>query len=92
MLKFKLFQMDVKSAFLNEYLNDEMYVEQLKGFIGPSFHDHVYKLRKYLYGLKQAPRAWYERLTIFLVNNGNKKGGIDKTLFVNKEKGKLMIA
>jgi hypothetical protein len=63
-LKFKLFQMDVKSAFLNGYLHKEVYVEQLKGFIDPSFPDHVYQLKKALYGLKQAPRAWYERLTV----------------------------
>ncbi|CAJ2645128.1 unnamed protein product [Trifolium pratense] len=91
-LKFKLYQMDVKSAFLNGYLNEEVYVEQPKGFVDPSFPNHVYKLRKALYGLKQAPRAWYERLTEFLVNHGYKKGGNDKTLFIREEKGKLMIA
>lgn len=68
-LKFKLFQMDVKSSFLNGYLNEEVYVEQPKGFIDPTFPNHVFKLKKALYGLKQAPRAWYERLTGFL-NNG----------------------
>jgi len=52
----------------------------------------VYKLKKALYGLKQAPRAWYERLTKFLINQGYKKGGTDKTLFVKKDKGRLMIA
>jgi hypothetical protein len=67
-LKFKLYQMDVKSAFLNGYLHEEVYVEQPKGFIDPDFPKHVYKLKKALYGLKQAPRAWYERLTQFLVN------------------------
>ncbi|CAJ2652309.1 unnamed protein product [Trifolium pratense] len=91
-LKFKLYQMDVKSAFLNGYLNEEVYVEQPKGIIDPSFPSHVYKLKKALYGLKQAPRAWYERLTEFLNSHGYKKGGNDKTLFVRKEKGKLMIA
>jgi len=55
--------MDVKSAFLNGYLNEEVYVEHPKGFIDPSFPNHVYKLKKALYGLKQTPRAWYERLT-----------------------------
>jgi len=62
-LKFKLFQMDVKSAFLNGYLNEEVYVEKPKGFIDLSLPNHVYKLKKALYGLKQAPKAWYERLT-----------------------------
>ncbi|GAU51065.1 hypothetical protein TSUD_411780 [Trifolium subterraneum] len=71
-LKFKLFQMDVKSAFLNGYLNEEVYVEQPKGFVNPDLPDHVYKLKKALYGLKQAPRAWYERLTEFLVNHEGK--------------------
>ncbi|PNY10358.1 retrotransposon-related protein, partial [Trifolium pratense] len=91
-LKFKLYQMDVKSAFLNGYLNEEVYVEQPKGFVDPSFPNHVYKLKKALYGLKQAPRAWYERLTEFLVNQGYKKGGHDKTLFMKDVEGKLMIA
>lgn len=91
-LHFKLFQIDVKSAFLNGYLNEEVYVAQLKGFVDPKCPHHVYKLRKAIYGLKQAPRAWYERLTQFLVQNGYRRGGIDKTLFIKKEEGKLMIA
>ncbi|MCH79544.1 gag-protease polyprotein [Trifolium medium] len=91
-LKFKLYQMDVKSAFLNGYLQEEVYVEQPKGFIDPTFPDHVYKLKKALYGLKQPPMAWYERLTNFLVSQGYRKGGNDKTLFVKEEKGELMIA
>jgi hypothetical protein len=78
--------MDVKSAFLNGYLNKEVYVEQPKGFVDPSF------LKKALYGLKQAPRAWYERLTQFLVEQRYKKGGTDKTLFVKDDNGRLMIA
>src|ERR1051325_6315940 len=84
--------MDVKSAFLNGYLNEEVYVEQPKGFVDPCFPDHVYKLRKALYGLKQAPRAWYERLTKFLTDKGYRKGALDKTLFVKDEGGKIMVA
>ncbi|MCH93095.1 putative gag-pol polyprotein, partial [Trifolium medium] len=72
-LKFKLFQMDVKSVFLNRYLHEEVYVEQPKGFIDPNLPNHAYKLKKALYGLKQAPRAWYERLTKFLVSHGYRK-------------------
>ena len=84
-LKFKLFQIDVKSAFLNGYLHEEVYVEQPKGFIDPNFPDHVYKLKKALYGLKQAPKAWYERLTKFLINQGYKKGGTACLLRRTKE-------
>lgn len=91
MLKFILFQKEVKSSFLKKYLHEEVYVEQPKGFTGPTFPDHVFKLRKAIYGLKQAPRAWYERITYFLVNHGYNRGGIDKTLFVKNDGGKMMI-
>lgn len=84
--------MDVKSAFLNRYLYDNIYVEQPKGFNDPNFLDHVFKLKKAIYGLKQAPRAWYEILTEFLNNHGYSKRGIDKTLFVKNDGGKLMIS
>ena len=84
--------MDVKSAFLNGILNEEVYVEQPKGFEDPHFPNHVYKLKKALYGLKQAPRAWYERLTTFLVEKGYKRGGVDKTLFIKSFKSGITIA
>lgn len=61
--KIKLFQMDVKSAFLNKYLSEKVFVAQRKGIIDPAHPQHVYKLHKGLYGLKQAPRAWYDKLT-----------------------------
>jgi hypothetical protein len=64
---FKLHQMDVKSAFLNGPLQEEVYVKQLSGFEDPNLPNHVYKLHKALYGLKQAPRAWYECLKDFLL-------------------------
>ena len=57
---FKLYQMDIKTTFLNRYLNEEVFVEQTPGFEDTSRPDHVYKLDKALYGLKQAPRAWYD--------------------------------
>ncbi|GJW63413.1 retrovirus-related pol polyprotein from transposon TNT 1-94 [Tanacetum coccineum] len=66
----KIFQMDVKTAFLNGPLKEEVYVSQPEGFIDPEFPDHVYRLKKALYGLKQAPRAWYEKLSSFLIEHG----------------------
>jgi hypothetical protein len=64
---FKLFQMDVKSAFLNGPIKEEVYVEQPPGFEDDRYPDHVYRLSKTLYGLKQAVRAWYEYLRNFLI-------------------------
>ena len=66
-LRFKLYQLDVKSAFLNGYLNEEVFVAQSKGFEYPTHPDYVYKLKKALYRLKQAPKAWYERLFDYLI-------------------------
>ncbi|GJZ63442.1 retrovirus-related pol polyprotein from transposon TNT 1-94 [Tanacetum coccineum] len=66
---FTIFQMDVKTAFLNGPLKEELYVSQLDRFVDPDFLDHVYKLKKALYGLKQAPRAWYDKLSSFLSKN-----------------------
>ena len=71
---FKLYQMDVKSAFLNGPIKEEVYVEQPPGFEDSEYPNHVYKLSKALYGLKQAPRAWYECLRDFLITNGFKVG------------------
>ncbi|KAL8112245.1 hypothetical protein AgCh_019805 [Apium graveolens] len=68
--KFKLYQMDVKSAFLNDFLKEEVYVKQPPGFIHEKYPNYVYKLKKYVYELRQSPRCWYERLSQFLVNNG----------------------
>ncbi|GJT40080.1 retrovirus-related pol polyprotein from transposon TNT 1-94, partial [Tanacetum coccineum] len=76
-----IFQMDVKTAFLNGPLKEEVYVSQPEGFIDLEFPDHVYRLKKALYGLKQAPRAWYDKLSSFLIEHGFTKGIIDPTLF-----------
>jgi len=68
-MNFKLYQMDVKCAFLNGLIQEEVYIEQPPGFEDSQKLDHVYRLKKALYGLKQAPRAWYERLSKFLLEN-----------------------
>ena len=78
---FKLYQMDVKSAFLNDPLNETAYVAQPPGFKDPCRPNHVYLLHKALYGLKQAPRAWYEYLRDFLLKDGFSMGTVDSTLF-----------
>ena len=73
---FKLYQMDVKSAFLNGYISEDVFVEQPSSFECSINTNLVYKLKKALYGLKQAPRAWYERLSTFLLNNRFEKRSI----------------
>jgi hypothetical protein len=78
---FKLYQMDVKSAFLNGPIKEEVYVEQPLDFESEGYSNHVYKLYKAFYGLKQAPRAWYECLRDFLIENGFMIGKADSTLF-----------
>ncbi|XP_075657613.1 uncharacterized protein LOC142627619 [Castanea sativa] len=91
-MNFKLYQIDVKSAFLNGLLNEEVFVEQPKGFQDPHFPDNVLKLKKALYGLKQASRAWYDRLTAYLVDHGFKRGQVDRTLFVKRDEKSLLVA
>jgi hypothetical protein len=73
--------MDVKSAFLNGVIQEEVYVSQPPGFESPKYHDRVYKLSKALYGLEQAPRAWYARFKTFLIEHGYVIGSVDKTFF-----------
>nr|GEY48489.1 retrovirus-related Pol polyprotein from transposon TNT 1-94 [Tanacetum cinerariifolium] len=70
---FIVFQMDVKTAFLNGILKEEVYVGQPLGFVSKQYPDHVYALDKALYGLKQAPRAWYDVLSQFLIDSGFQK-------------------
>jgi hypothetical protein len=78
---FKLYQMDVKSVFLNGVIQKEVYVRQPLGFESPKYPDRVYKLLKTLYGLKQASRAWYARLKTFLLEHGYVMGSVDNTFF-----------
>jgi hypothetical protein len=88
---FKLYQMDVKSAFLNGPIKEEVYVEQPPGFEDSEYPNHVSKLSKALYGLKQAPRAWYECLRDFLITNGFKVGKADPTLFTKALENDLFV-
>ncbi|GJT02075.1 retrovirus-related pol polyprotein from transposon TNT 1-94 [Tanacetum coccineum] len=83
-MNFIVYQMDVKSAFLNGKLKEEVYVKQLPGFKSNEFPNHVCKLDKALYGLKQAPIAWYESLSTFLTKHKFVRGKIDNTLFIYK--------
>nr|GFA82233.1 hypothetical protein [Tanacetum cinerariifolium] len=79
-----IFQMDVKTSFLNGDLNEVVYVSQPNGFVDPEYPSHVYHLKKALYGLKQAPHAWYDKLSSFLISSGFSKGVVDPTLFTRK--------
>ena len=83
--------MDVKSAFLNGYINEEVFVSQPPGFEDYKNPEHVYKLKKALYGLKQAPRQWYERLSEFLLSQGYDRGNSDKTLFIKKKREDIIL-
>nr|GEU75178.1 retrovirus-related Pol polyprotein from transposon TNT 1-94 [Tanacetum cinerariifolium] len=88
---FTVFQMDIKTTFLNEILKEEVYVGQPPGFVSKQYPDHVYAFDKALYGLKQAPRAWYNVLSQFLIESGFQKGSIDTTLFIKKNGKHIML-
>ncbi|GKB05215.1 retrovirus-related pol polyprotein from transposon TNT 1-94 [Tanacetum coccineum] len=86
-----IYQMDVKIAFLNGELNEEVYVSQPEGFVNPDHLTHIYRLKKALYGLKQAPRAWYNTLSRFLLANKFSKGVVDPTLFTQKSGKHILL-
>ena len=83
--------MDVKSAFLNRFIKEEVYVEQPPRFEDHKYPDHVFKLSKALYGLKQASRVWYERLSSFLLENHVQRGKVDTTLFIKNTDTDMII-
>ncbi|GJT68900.1 retrovirus-related pol polyprotein from transposon TNT 1-94 [Tanacetum coccineum] len=89
---FPIYQMDVKTAFLNGLLKEGVYVAQPDGFIDLDHPEKVYRLRKALYGLKQAPRAYYDKLSNFLISKGFTKGIIDPTLFSIKYGEDILLA
>ncbi|GJR66358.1 retrovirus-related pol polyprotein from transposon TNT 1-94 [Tanacetum coccineum] len=86
-----IYQMDVKTAFLNGELKEEVYVSQPEGFVDQDNPSHVYKLKKALYGLKQAPRAWYDMLSSFLISQHFSKGAVDPTLFTRQAGNDLLL-
>ncbi|GJU34723.1 retrovirus-related pol polyprotein from transposon TNT 1-94 [Tanacetum coccineum] len=90
-INFKVYQMDVKSVFLNGKLKEEVYVKQPPGFESSEFPNYICKLDKTLYGLKQAPKAWYETLFTFLIQNKFVRGRIYNTLFIYKSKGDVLL-
>jgi hypothetical protein len=73
--------MDVKNAFLNGDVQEEVFVRQPPGFKNPKYPNKVYKFSKALYELKQATRAWYDRLKTFLIEHAYMTRSIDKTVF-----------
>ncbi|KAM2949707.1 hypothetical protein FF1_036573 [Malus domestica] len=81
-----MYQLDVKSAFLNGVLKEEVYVEQPQGFVKKSEETNVYKLNKAMYGLKQAPRAWYDEIDTYFNSAGFKKSSSEATLYVKTRK------
>nr|GEW58208.1 hypothetical protein [Tanacetum cinerariifolium] len=89
--KMIVYQMDVKTAFLNGNLWEEVYVSQSDGFVDQDNPNHVHKLKKALYGLKQAPRAWYYMLSSFLLSQDFSKGSVDPTLFIHRNGNDLLL-
>nr|GEW12819.1 copia protein [Tanacetum cinerariifolium] len=90
-LDFKLYQMDVKSAFLDGFIYEDVYVAQPPGFIDFAKPNYVYRVKKALYGLKQAPKAWYDRLKAFLIKHDYSMGMVDNILFTKKKDSNLII-
>ncbi|GJW01242.1 retrovirus-related pol polyprotein from transposon TNT 1-94 [Tanacetum coccineum] len=86
-----IYQMDVKTTFLNGELKEEVYVSQPEGFVDQDNLSHVYKLKKALYSLKQAPRAWYDMLSSFLISQHFSKGAVDPTLFTRQAGNDLLL-
>ena len=91
-MNFKVYQIDVKTAFLHGDLEQEVFLRQPSGFESEEFPDHVYRLDKAVYGLKQAPRAWYDTLAAYLINKGYSRGAIDNTMFIKRTKSSIILA
>lgn len=90
-IEFNLYQICVKRAFLNSYLQEEAYIKQPLGFEDNEHPNYVYKLDKVLYGLKQIPRTWYDQLSSYLLSRGCLRGKIDNTIFLKSKKKHSLI-
>jgi len=90
-LGWKIYHFDVKSAFLNGLLEEDIYVDQPEGFLVPGSENKVYKLHKALYGLKQAPRAWYSRIDGYLLQKGFKRSANEATLYVKRSMNEVQL-
>ncbi|GJS98868.1 putative ribonuclease H-like domain-containing protein [Tanacetum coccineum] len=88
---FPIYQMDVKTTFLNSPLKEEVFVSQPDGFVDPDFPNHVYHLKKALYALKQAPRAWYDKLSSFLIEHHFTKAIVNPTLFTKRHGDDILL-
>ncbi|GJR15575.1 retrovirus-related pol polyprotein from transposon TNT 1-94 [Tanacetum coccineum] len=86
-----IYQMDIKMAFLNGELKEEVYISQLEGFVNQDNPSHVYKLKKALYGLKQALCAWYDMMSSFIISQHFSKGAVDPTLFTRQAGNDLLL-
>ncbi|GJY53669.1 retrovirus-related pol polyprotein from transposon TNT 1-94, partial [Tanacetum coccineum] len=86
-----IYQIDLKTAFLNGKLKEEVYVSQPEGFVDQDNPSHVYKLKKTLYGRKQAPRAWYDMLSSLLISQQFSKGAVDPTLFTRHARNDILL-
>ncbi|KAI3708032.1 hypothetical protein L2E82_37034 [Cichorium intybus] len=89
--EWKVHQMDVKSAFLNGTLKENVYIDQPIGYIEKGNENKVCHLKKALYGLKQAPRAWYSRIESYFIENGFRKCPQEHTLFIQEKNGMILI-
>ncbi|GKD17278.1 retrovirus-related pol polyprotein from transposon TNT 1-94, partial [Tanacetum coccineum] len=88
---FPIYQMDVKTAFLNGPLKEEVFVRHFDRFVDPDFPNHVYHLKKSMYGLKQAPRAWYDKISSFLIEHHFTKSIVDLTLFTRRHRDDILL-
>ena len=87
----KSFQMDVKNAFLNGYIMEKFFFQQLQSFEDNLYPNHVFKLQKALHGLKQALKAWYERLSNFLIEKGSRRCKVDAILFIKEKEKEILL-